>query len=133
MNAPAATTQLALLTQRARAAGGDAAALNEVLTQVQAIAGDESLTPSRALAGTLIDAASALVGSGPPVQVEDLFGQAQRVVTASSDARIDDQLALWHNLGARFERHGAAHLWMQTLALELEVGRRRVDGEAVYV
>jgi tetratricopeptide (TPR) repeat protein len=124
MNTAEATTQLAALAQRARAEGADAAVVSEVLTQMQAIAGDESLSPGRALVEALLNAAGALVAAGPPGPVEALFMQAQRVLNASSDARIDDQLVLWHNLGALYDKHGATQLVMQTLGFVLQVAER---------
>ena len=119
MNTAEAVTRLAELTQQAQAAGGDAAATSEVLTQMLAIAGDESLDPSRALVKALVNAASAGIAAGPPGQVEAMFERALRVLKASSDARIDDELVLLNNFGALYEKHGATRLLMQTRELVL--------------
>jgi hypothetical protein len=123
MNVGAAIAQLNVLCERVRNSG-DAATARDVLAEVQAIVGDASLAPGGALARAVINAAAALVASGPGGEVEGLFQQAQRMLAASSDASVDDQLALWHNLGALYERHGAAQLQVQTLKFVLQVAEK---------
>ena len=107
---------LKLLTAQAGAAV-DVDAANEVLARVAAIAHDESLPASRELALALLNAACTLVPLGAPGAVEDLFHAAQRWLSAASDARIDDQLLLWQNLAALYDRQGANEPRNQTLAL----------------
>jgi tetratricopeptide (TPR) repeat protein len=119
-----AIMQLAALTQRAREAGGDAAVANQVLAQVQPLANDASLAPSRELAAALINAASALIPAAAPGEVEALFGQAQRVLNASSDALVDDQLMLWHNLGILYDRYSATDHRDPVLARILQAAER---------
>lgn len=93
------------LTTRLREAG-DAATASEALAQAQTIAQEESLVPTRALGAALIDLASALVPWGPGPAVQALFVQAERVLKAAGDARIDDWLVLWHNLSALYAGYG---------------------------
>ena len=102
-----AIMQLTALTQRAAA---DAQSANDAIAQARAIASDPALAPTRELAAALISLASATVPVGAPVQVEGLFNEAQRVLAASSDARIDDQLMIWHNLSVLYDQHGAHEL-----------------------
>lgn len=123
MNVAEAIARLEVLCERARASGDEATA-REVLAEVQAIVGDASLAPGGALARAVINAAAALVATGPGREVEGLFNQAQRILGASGDASIDDQLVIWHNLGALYERHGAAQLQVQTFTLVLQVAER---------
>lgn len=111
-----AIAQLKALTQGAQAAR-DAAAANAILAQASTIARDASLAQNRELAAALINCAAALVAFGAPVEVEALFGDAQRVLNASKDPRIDDQLMLWHNLGVLYDQHGATQRGDQTRAL----------------
>ena len=118
-----AIMQLAALTQRSRAAA-DAQTANDVLAQARAIVQDPTLAPTRELAAALINVAGATVAAGAPAQVEALFGEAQRVLNASSDAQIDDQLMIWHNLGVLYEKHGAHELRDQVHALIGQVAAR---------
>lgn len=106
---------LKTLAERARAAA-DAASANEVLAEAAPIAHDESLPATRELLAALLDVASSLVPLGAPGAVEDLFLQAQRVLNACSEPGIDDQLLLWNNVGALYDRHGASELRDRTLA-----------------
>jgi tetratricopeptide (TPR) repeat protein len=119
MNVTEAIAQLKVLCERARTAGDETSAA-DVAAQVRAIACDASLAPCKALAAAVINAAAALVALGPAGEVQGLFQQAQRIVSASSDASVDDQLMLWHNLGALYQRHGAGQLQVQTLELVLQ-------------
>jgi tetratricopeptide (TPR) repeat protein len=95
----------------------DSAQAGEVLRQAGAIAHDTALVPSRALGLAVLEAATALVSVGEPRRVEDLFLQAKRILEAASDARIDDHLLLWRNVGGFYEAHGAIAHRNQTMAL----------------
>jgi tetratricopeptide (TPR) repeat protein len=119
MNVTEAIAQLKVLCERARTAGDEATAA-DVAAQVRVIACDASLAPCQALAAAVINAASALVALGPAGEVQGLFQQAQRILGASSDASVDDQLMLVHNLGALYQRHRDAQLHEQTLTFILQ-------------
>src|SRR5690606_23848112 len=57
-------------------------------------------------AGDAATASEALVPWGPGPAVQALFVQAERVLKAAGDARIDDWLVLWHNLSALYAGYG---------------------------
>ncbi|MPZ45451.1 MAG: hypothetical protein GEV05_19080 [Betaproteobacteria bacterium] len=110
---------IAALKALAQQASGltDAAGVSELLGQARTIAHDDSLPVSRGFGLALLEAATALVPRGEPHAVEDLFLQAQRVFEATGQHHVDDDLLLWHNLGALYEMHGAIEQRNQTMAL----------------
>lgn len=127
-----AVPQLAALTQRAQTlattgAAADAAAVDELLTAVMAIAADATLAPTRALGAGLNEAASALIGLAPPQAVEAVFGHAQRILRAAVDTLFDDWLVLWNNLAALYDRYGANEHLNRTLS-ELVRAAQFYDG-----